>query len=148
MASRSIDDCHPIVAAMLRECVAGWQAVGLDVLVTCTYRDGAEQDALFARGRTLPGAVVTNARAGQSAHNFTQHGRPASLAFDVVPLVNGKPEWSTKGPAGEAWRAVARVAKAAGLAWYGDPGQPFKEFPHFEHPNARALRTTPETLQA
>ncbi len=33
------------------------------------YRSIAEQNRLYAQGRTLPGPIVTNARGGQSNHN-------------------------------------------------------------------------------
>ena len=36
---------------------------------THTLRTFAEQDKLFAQGRTAPGKIVTRARGGQSYHN-------------------------------------------------------------------------------
>lgn len=55
---------------------------GLDVRITSGNRTYAEQDALYAQGRTKPGPVVTNARGGQSNHN---HG----IAWDIT-LFRGK----------------------------------------------------------
>ena len=46
------------------------------------FRTQADQDALYAKGRTAPGGIVTNARV--SRH---QSGN----AIDLWPLVNGKP---------------------------------------------------------
>ena len=46
-------------------------------------RTFAEQDALYAQGRTKPGAKVTNAKGGQSIHNY-------GLAVDIYPVINGK----------------------------------------------------------
>lgn len=46
-----------------------------------TLRTFAEQNALYAQGRTTPGAIVTYARGGQSFHNF-------GLAFDWVLCVD------------------------------------------------------------
>src|SRR5215207_9435814 len=43
--------------------------VGYTYKVTSAYRSNAEQDALYAQGRTKPGSKVTNARGGQSKHN-------------------------------------------------------------------------------
>lgn len=34
------------------------------------YRSFEEQDALYAQGRTTPGDIVTNAKGGESAHNY------------------------------------------------------------------------------
>ena len=38
--------------------------------IFCGLRTYAESDALYAQGRTKPGKIVTNAKAGQSYHNF------------------------------------------------------------------------------
>lgn len=48
-----------------------------------TLRTFAEQDAIYAKGRTVEGVIVTNAKAGQSWHNY-------GLAVDVVLIVDGK----------------------------------------------------------
>ena len=103
---------------------------GIELLITCTYRSGAEQTELYAQGRTTPGKIITNARAGQSAHNVMNGGNPSSKAYDVVPLRNGKPVWGTEGADGELWRKVGQIGKALGLEWAGD--WKWKEFPHFQ----------------
>jgi peptidoglycan L-alanyl-D-glutamate endopeptidase CwlK len=108
--------------------------MGLDILITCTYRSDAEQAQLYAQGRSKPGKVVTNAQPGRSAHNYTLHGVPASLAFDIVPLLHDKPVWDTKGAAKALWHQAAEPAMAHGLRWYGAHGSAFQEYPHFQHP--------------
>lgn len=135
MASRDILDLHPDLQPICREFLARCKAAGVDVLITCTYRSNAEQDALYAKGRTLPGPRVTNARAGQSAHNFMLNGRPAARAFDIVPLINGKPMWVASH---HAWRQAGRIGQELGLTWYGAPGSKFREMPHFEMPHGGA----------
>lgn len=152
MPSRLITDLHELVQPMARAAVVAWRDAGLDVLITCTFRSAEEQAELYARGRTKPGRIVTRARPGESSHNFRVNGRPASLAFDVVPLRLGRPVWGTSGngidqePSDddrddlELWQRVGAIGKACGLAWYGDPDAPFREFPHFQHPEARRIR--------
>lgn len=129
MASRKIEDMHPALQPLVRQFLQECDKAGLDVLITCTYRSGAEQDQLYAQGRTKPGPIVTRARAGQSKHNHTLNGKPASLAFDVVPMIDGKPMWSSKHP---AWQAIGKIGQSVGFKWYGAPGSSFREFPHFE----------------
>lgn len=130
MPSRHIEDLHPELQPVCREFLRRCAAAGLDILITCTYRSNEEQNQLFAIGRTCPpGPRVTNARGGQSAHNFTLDGRPASRAFDIVPLVAGKPVWSDKHP---AWQQAGQIGMELGLNWYGRPDAPFREFPHFQ----------------
>lgn len=119
---------------------------GVTVMLICTYRSNAEQDALYAQGRTKPGRIVTNAKAGKSKHNVTlPDGTPSAEAFDVVPLRGGKPVWGTAGDGVddndadddtddlEVWQRVGEHGVAVGLKWYGSEGSPFKEFPHFQN---------------
>src|ERR1051325_4810488 len=121
---------------------------GISILLTCTYRSMEEQDKLYAQGRTTPGHIVTNAKAGKSKHNtVTPQGKPAAEAFDIVPMRNGKIIWGVTGqgindnPADddtndlEVWQRIGAHGVAVGLKWYGSPGSPFREFPHFQNPN-------------
>lgn len=129
MASRRIEDLHPHLQPLARQFLADCAAAGLDILITCTHRSNAEQDALYAQGRTKPGKVVTRAQAGQSRHNNTlADGTPASLAFDIVPLVNGKPVWAASHP---HWKQAGAIGEALGLEWAGR-WKTFREYPHFQ----------------
>ncbi len=125
MASRSLNDLHPIVRAKAQAHLVVAQSAGIQLLVTCTYRSNEEQNQLYAKGRTAPGPRVTNARAGQSSHNFR-------LGYDVVPMVNGQPVWDTGGANGVLWRRVGELGKAQGLEWGGD-WRSFKDMPHFQY---------------
>jgi peptidoglycan L-alanyl-D-glutamate endopeptidase CwlK len=133
--SRSLNDLHPAMQPLAAECLNNCKAAGIDLLITCTWRSAAEQDALYAQGRTTPGRIVTRAKAGQSKHNHTLAGRPASLALDVVPLRLGKPVWAASDA---IWQDVGRIGKACGLEWAGEWTR-MREFPHFQHPNAKAI---------
>lgn len=155
MSSRRIEDLHPDLQWRVRACVDAWRLAGYDVLITCTWRSSQEQDVLFAQGRTTPGRVVTQARGGESDHNYVSPITkiPASLAFDFVPLRNGKLVWGTSGdgidddPSDdqkddlELWQRCAAVAKEFGLVWYGEPGSPFREFAHLRHQAAKEIRS-------
>jgi peptidoglycan LD-endopeptidase CwlK len=128
MSSRSLDDLHPLFKPKAEQFLVAAKAAGLDVLIYCTLRDGAEQNELYAHGRTLPGKIVTNARAGGSAHNF-------GLAFDGVPMVGGKPMWDEEHP---LWQVYGDIAAAVGLEWAGTWVK-FKEFPHVQYPRWQTL---------
>jgi peptidoglycan L-alanyl-D-glutamate endopeptidase CwlK len=129
MSSRRIEDLHPDLQPLCRAFLEQARTEGVDVLITCTYRSNAEQDALYAQGRTTAGPIVTRAKGGQSAHNFMMAGKPAAKAFDVVPLVNGKPQWSARHP---AWQTLGKIGTNLGLVWYGSKGSRFVEYPHFQ----------------
>ena len=124
MASRLLSDLHPKVAAKANAWLADCKAAGLDILVTCTYRSSAEQDALYAQGRTKPGPRVTNARGGQSFHNY-------HVALDFVPIVNGKPEWRTSGSCWALWKTAGELAEKHGFEWAAR-WKTFKETAHIQ----------------
>ena len=100
-----------------------------------TLRTDKEQDALYAIGRTTKGKKVTNAKGGQSFHNF-------GLAFDIVLLIdtdgNGTFEtasWETlkdfDGDKVADWMEIVSIAKSFGWEWGGD-FKSFKDQPHFQ----------------
>jgi len=123
MPSRKLEDLHPLLVEKARQLIELAQVDGIEILVTSTLRTFEEQAELFAIGRTKPGDIVTNAKAGESWHNF-------GLAFDVVPLVNGKAIWDSP-----FWNRIGELGKQVGLFWGGD-FKSFKDKPHFEfHPN-------------
>lgn len=131
MASRKIEDLHPDLQPLCRKFLQIAEEKDIDVLITCTYRSGEEQNRLYAQGRTTPGRIVTRAKAGQSSHNYEIEGKPAAKAFDFVPMVNGKPQWAASHP---AWQELGKIAMDLGLEWYGAPGARFREFPHVQLP--------------
>ena len=100
---------------------------GIAILVTQDLRTREEQDTLYAKGRTVPPLgkqfIVTNAKGGQSYHNF-------GLAFDTVVLDSvGKADWNTGHP---SWARSAAIGKSLGLEWGGD-WKTFKDVPHFQY---------------
>jgi peptidoglycan L-alanyl-D-glutamate endopeptidase CwlK len=123
--SRKLEDLHPRVAAMARAHIAACAAEGIRIIVTFTFRSNETQAALYAQGRTKPGKVVTNAKAGSSFHNY-------GLAYDVVPLdAASKADWATSGAAAKRWARIGALGKSLGLRWGGD-FKSIKDLPHFE----------------
>ena len=120
-SSRSLNDLVPVVRAAAQAAIDECHAAGMDILVTCTFRPGSDQDELYAQGRTKPGHIVTNAKAGQSFHQYR-------VALDLYPLVNGKPDFSGNHP---NWAKIAAIFKKHGFEW-GYNWTHFKEKPHFQ----------------
>jgi peptidoglycan L-alanyl-D-glutamate endopeptidase CwlK len=99
-----------------------------------TLRTIAEQNKLFALGRTALGKIVTKARGGLSYHNY-------GLAIDIVLIIDtdgdGKFDnavWDTRtdfDKDGKAdWMEVVQIFKSYGWTWGGD--WKFTDPPHFE----------------
>lgn len=131
MSSRSLDDLdarfRPLVDAFIAACTAQ----SFEVLIYCTYRSNPEQDALYAQGRTAPGHIITNAQAGQSAHNYR-------LAFDGCPMMGGKPLWDER-LSGPHWSKYGQLATECGMEWGGNWTGSLIEGPHCQMPHWKTL---------
>lgn len=108
--------------------IAACKANDIELMITCTYRSPKDQDALYAQGRTKPGPIITHAKAGQSMHQYR-------LAYDCVPIVNGKAVWDAEDP---IWDRVGELGKSSGLEW-GYDWKNFKERPHFQYTGGKPL---------
>lgn len=128
ISSRDINELLPPVRERVQRFQQLCKEHGIDLLVTSTYRCNESQARLYAQGRTAPGKIVTNAKPGQSWHNHR-------CAIDVVPLINGKPNWNTKDP---VWAKLGELGKQAGLEWAGD-WKRFKEMAHFQYTGGLTL---------
>lgn len=109
---------HPLVRTPARAFINKAAELGIKLRITAALRTFAQQNDLYAQGRTTPGKIVTNAEAGESYHNY-------GLAIDVVPIVNGKADWNTD------WYRIAAIGKSFGFSWGGD-WVSFKDKPHFQ----------------
>lgn len=107
---------------------------------TRTY---AEQDALYQIGRGWkPGATVTNARGGESRHNF-------GIAFDIA-LFDEQGRYIDKDiePYKAAALYTADIRAAGGLAWGGDWKGDFQDWPHYELALPLSTRELRERFEA
>jgi peptidoglycan LD-endopeptidase CwlK len=88
-------------------------------------RTAAQQDADYRQGRypEFPGKVITNARAGQSSHNY-------GLAVDAVPFSHGETGLLDWTPTDPEFKTFVAAMKRAGLNWGGD-WLHFKDMDHF-----------------
>jgi peptidoglycan L-alanyl-D-glutamate endopeptidase CwlK len=137
MDSRSeaaLANVDPNLAAKVRTAADQMSTTGTFLLVVSGLRTAAEQNALYAQGRNgAPGHIVTNAKAGQSMHNY-------GLAVDVVPYLSGQSgalNWNTGTP---QFQAMVLALKAQGLMWGGD-WVSFKDEDHFQMPGVPANPT-------
>jgi len=92
--------------------------LGKPIRITEAFRSSERQQELYAVGRTQPGAIVTGARPGTSAHEL---GR----AFDITFL---GPGYSAPG---QWWELAGEVGEWLGLRW-GGRFKSFRDRPHFE----------------
>jgi peptidoglycan L-alanyl-D-glutamate endopeptidase CwlK len=120
ISDRRIAALHPIIRSKAKEfIIKAEKEFGIKLRVTSTLRTWKEQEKLYAKGRTAPGSIVTNAKPGRSLHNY-------GLAIDVVEIKNGKVMWTNPN-----WTKIGKLGKSLGFSWGGD-WKSFKDKPHFE----------------
>ena len=109
---------QPLVQRQADKIVSEMARLGHPVRIVQGYRSIEEQNRLYEQGRTTTGAVVTNAKGGQSFHNY-------GVAVDFVFVKEG---WNATDT---LWQLLGKVGKAQGFEWGGD-WQGFVDRPHFE----------------
>lgn len=119
--SRDISLLHPNLQIMAHELIRHCKNNGINIGISQTLRTKAEQDNLYAQGRTKPGKIVTNVQYPYSKHCW-------GVAFDVFVQRNGKAIWDTA-----AYRPVGDLGERIGLVW-GGRWRNFPDAPHFELP--------------
>lgn len=116
ISSKSFDALHPAVrsrmitlkAAGEMALEAAYRQIDFDLRPIYTFRDNEFQDGLYAQGRTKVGKIVTNAKGGESIHNYrcaTDFGvwKDGELTFEPM-----------------YYKVLGKVAQDIGLKWGGD----------------------------
>ncbi len=101
------------------------QRSGCEVRIIGGTRTYAEQDAIYAEGRTKPGPIRTKARGGFSLHNF-------GIAFDVG-IFKGKAYLGDS----PLYAVLGAIGQKVGLEWGGS--WQFSDEPHFQVKTGLAL---------
>lgn len=116
------------------------EETGLDLIITCTFRDENVQYELWLQGRKKPGPIVTqiDGKTRKSKHNMRdKNGKPQARAVDFC--VDLDPDM-TKIKVSWDWRKyvpLIKIAKKHGLV-SGGSWKNFKDWPHVEMPNSIA----------
>jgi peptidoglycan L-alanyl-D-glutamate endopeptidase CwlK len=116
-----LDGVHPHLVVMAY--------LGQPMVVTDGVRTLEQQQRLYAKGRTAPGKIVTNADGVRVKSNHQAKDDGFGHAVDMAFLVNGLPAWPENG----RWALYGEVAKACGCKWGGD-WTGFVDRPHIEMP--------------
>lgn len=122
--SRDIKQLHPRLQEKVEKLKDLCAKEGLALGIGECFRTVAEQDALYAQGRTKAGSIVTNAK-GSSYSSQHQWG----IAFDFFKNVKGH-EFDDSA----FFARVGALAKSIGLGWGGD-WTSFVDKPHLYLPD-------------
>lgn len=134
----NFEELHPSIREKAKKFISDARAHDIDLRITFGFRSFEKQNELYNQehdGKDNDGngiiddrhEHVTNAKGGQSFHNY-------GLAIDVIPFIDGKPDWNTK-----KWPVISLLGKNLGFAWGGE-WRSFKDLPHFEYPPGKSYK--------
>ena len=119
ISEQRIKVLHPKARAIFKSFIEeAEQTTGKTFRIVQGLRTIAEQNELYAQGRTKAGNIVTNAKGGSSFHNY-------GLAIDIVELVNGKANWNYD------YSQLHSIATKHNLKW-GGTFKSIVDKPHYE----------------
>lgn len=127
-----IEKLHPVVREEVKQIIKDCDEAltgRAKVRITQGLRSFEEQEKLYAIGRITSGKKLTNAKAGQSIHNY-------GLAVDICLMIDGKAaswdtvkDWDNDQVAD--WYECVKIFAKYGWNWGGN-WKTFKDLPHFE----------------
>ncbi|GAE07792.1 M15 family metallopeptidase [Paenibacillus sp. JCM 10914] len=124
-----VTELHPYVLKQKNELVRLTEEKGITIIISDGYRSHEEQTRIYNQGRTTGGSIVTNAKAGESLHNY-------GLAIDfALKLKDGSVIWDMEYDGNNNgksdWMEVVEIAKSLGFQWGGDWAN-FPDYPHLQ----------------
>lgn len=140
---RDIKALHPDLQKKIAELENLCKKSGITIGIAECLRTKAEQDALYAKGRTAPGSIVTNAK-GSTYSSMHQWG----VAFDIYLKMDidgdGQTSDDAYNNAKGTFNKVGKLGQSIGLEW-GGSWTSIKDLPHFQFKN---WGSTPSKLKA
>jgi peptidoglycan L-alanyl-D-glutamate endopeptidase CwlK len=122
-----LEELYPPFRARIERLLDFCDQKGWKVIITQALRTFEDQDALYAKGRDEkgividPSQVITNAKGGESYHNY-------GLAIDLAFLDDsGSVLWESP-----LYDELGANAKLFNLHWLGALNLPFKDIYHFD----------------
>lgn len=123
-STRRLGSCHPTLQKIVQDAI---KTSPIDFGVVCGFRSKEEQDKAFSEGKS-------NARWGDSDHNFMRGDTPCSLAVDLAPYsaALNNYDWDNKEAFTVLHEHIKKTAYKFGhdIVWGGN-FKPFLDMPHF-----------------
>lgn len=119
--ARDIKLLHPELQTKVAMFIRKAKSAGYTIIVSQSLRSKAEQDAIYAQGRTKPGQIVSNAPYPQSLHCW-------GVAADIAVVIDGKANWTAS-----HYKILGPIGESCGLVW-GGRWTSFPDLPHYQLP--------------
>jgi len=125
--SHRLSDLHPYLVSLAEKHIQACADRNVRIVITQTLRSIEEQNVLYAQGRTTPGKIVTNAKGGESLHNY-------GLAYDIAVLGNTGITWDDHADIDDDdiwdYLEAGEAGEKLGLTWGGR--WKFRDVPHYQ----------------
>ena len=139
-SERNLATLHPDLHHRAANFVAAAKSLaaqrGLDVKCICGLRTWAEQAALYAKGRTTSGPIVTKAQPGASMHNY-------GVALDLAVFSK---DGKTYHGDHALYRELGPLGESLGFEWGGR--WKFVDEPHYQFRPSWSTNMTERELLA
>ena len=93
LSLNSLKGIHPDLVRVMTKAIL---TTPVDFTITDGVRTLAMQQALYAKGRTSPGRIVTNADGVKNKSNHQIKSDGYGYAIDLYPYINGKIDFNDK----------------------------------------------------
>lgn len=147
---RDINALHPRMIEKVYQLIDLCAQNGITIGISECLRTVTEQDALYAKGRTAPGSIVTNAK-GSSYSSMHQWGVAADFFLKMDIDGDGQISDDSYNNATKMFNKVGALAQSIGLEW-GGSWKSIVDLPHVQLPDwgstASKLRSTYGTPEA
>lgn len=130
---RDIKALHPRLQVLIEELKEKCSAQGITIGISECLRTVAEQDALYAQGRTIAGSIVTNAK-GSTYSSQHQWGIAVDFYLDMDVDGDGQKADDAFNNATGLFERVGAIAVSIGLGW-GGTWKSIKDRPHLYLPD-------------
>lgn len=127
---RNINDLHPKLQKKIVELKSACTAHGIKIGFSECLRTVAEQDALYAKGRTVPGSIITNCK-GNTYSSMHQWGVAADFYLIMDVDGDGTTTDDAYNNSTKLFEKVGKIAESIGLEW-GGSWTSFKDLPHIQ----------------
>jgi len=133
LGKRSLDSLkgvHPKLVKVMTEAI---KDTPIDFTITDGGRTTAQQQALYAKGRTAAGSIVTKVDGVKQKSNHQAKADGFYHAVDLYPYVNGKIDFNDTKSLEVIAKHIKSIAKTLGIkiGWGGDWKGSWDK-PHFE----------------
>lgn len=127
---QSLQGIHPDLVRVMQEAI---KETPIDFTITDGVRTTAQQKALYAKGRTAPGGIVTNADGVKKKSNHQVKADGYGWAVDLYPYVDGAISFTDTHSLDVIAAHILATAKCLGIkVEWGGTWKTLVDRPHFE----------------